>query len=341
MTLYPRHLVIACSVLCVYLCLAFTSAHAQDTTPAPTPAPETTPDPVPDIDAALVGLIDAQLVIVNTDQPLIGEQVQVQIRIETPPNVTIIEWPEFPQDAEPFQVLGTSERQREVTDDAIIHTQALQMVLWESGRHLTPEITVRFSVSGSSPIVAPVESAFFDVPSVLVDAPSLTLQPWLAPRDLPYLSPWVPVGIVSAIVVVLSLLLYLLRRGVRTVQLTRPTTPAGLAIAELQDLREQDLPPEQVYPLVANRVRRYVQGRFNIPATEMTSAELNGYLQERDLLGSTLRSRLNQLLTQADLVKFARFQPDESSSGQLIFFAIRWLQDAEKSEAQNEPVTHA
>lgn len=321
-------------LLCWLYVLTVPPANAQETTPQAEITPEVTSD-APDINAALVGLVDAQFIAAQPD-PLIGERVQVQLRIETPSNVTIVQWPEFPPDAEPFQVLNASERIRQATDDGWLHTQTLELVIWQPGQHLTPEIPVVFSVAGSSGISAPVRSATFNIPSVLQTATDVTLRPWLPPRDLPYISPWWIVGAVLLALIILSLLILLLRGGLRRASQLAPGSPARLAVAELEDLRAQGLQPQTLYPLVANRIRSYVQLRFAVNATELTTDELTTRLREADHLNADLRTQLRQLLNQADLVKFARFEPDEHSSEQLINFAIGWLRAAERTERSHE-----
>ena len=42
------------------------------------------------------------------------------------------------------------------------------------------------------------------------------------------------------------------------------------------------------------------------------------------------RRQLQGVLEQSDLVKFARFQPDKTSSTRLVNYAIKWLKETER-----------
>lgn len=61
----------------------------------------------------------------------------------------------------------------------------------------------------------------------------------------------------------------------------------------------------------------------------MTTAEVMRSLRDTDM-PDDLRASLSRVLEQADLVKFAQFQPDDESGSRLIRYAITWLRQAER-----------
>ena len=73
-----------------------------------------------------------------------------------------------------------------------------------------------------------------------------------------------------------------------------------------------------------------VQDLFDIEAVEMTTAELMGVIREKAIFPKEHQGRLLRVLEQADLVKFAKFQPDETNSNRLVNFAIKWLKETER-----------
>jgi hypothetical protein len=69
-------------------------------------------------------------------------------------------------------------------------------------------------------------------------------------------------------------------------------------------------------------VRTYVEGRFRLRAPEMTTEEFLQAAQSSRELPAEYRSRLNEFLREADLVKFARHVPT-MEQGERAFDAAR------------------
>jgi hypothetical protein len=126
----------------------------------------------------------------------------------------------------------------------------------------------------------------------------------------------------------ISRLIQISKRQVTQVIATNPTQKT---IAQLEDLKLQGLRPATIYQLVADNLRQYLQVQFEINAVEMTTVELLSALGPNPALSKEQKGRLKQILEQADLVKFARFQPDEVASTRLVNFAIKWLKEAGRS----------
>jgi hypothetical protein len=84
-----------------------------------------------------------------------------------------------------------------------------------------------------------------------------------------------------------------------------------------------------LYPLVADHLRAYLQNRSGIIITDLTTQEIMSALKTQSSLSEASRRLLEQILEQADLVKFARFAPDDTQGTRYINAAIRWVRDAE------------
>jgi len=67
-------------------------------------------------------------------------------------------------------------------------------------------------------------------------------------------------------------------------------------------------------------VREYLEKRYSVPALESTSEEIVGQLHETDF-PENLNSELHELLTKADLVKFAKATPPETFHEEAMSFA--------------------
>ncbi|MEL6527320.1 MAG: hypothetical protein AAFQ07_16585 [Chloroflexota bacterium] len=176
----------------------------------------------------------------------------------------------------------------------------------------------------------PVSSFFVQVPSQVTNLEDAVPRPFTPPINLPYVSPWWFVGGAVILSIMIMLVARLLQLGQRGMVEIVSASPAEKAIAELEDMKVQAIPPATRYELVANVLRQYIEGQFTIDAVEMTTQEVATALRQRDAFPKDHRRKLQDVLEQADLVKFARVQPDDVSSFRLVNFAIKWLIETER-----------
>ena len=312
------------SALIVFLIIfAFTfPIHAQEATES-APAEVTQPPPPPQLNSPVTVTLETE-----NESPLLGERFELIVTIIAPSGTEIISWPEFPEE-EALEVLEMGDIEETITGNEITYTRIYQVILWETGQYLSPEMVVPYRLNGGTSS-AVVQSFTASVPSQVDNPESADPKPPVPPIDLPYISPWIYVGIIAVIVFMVMLISRLLQIGKRQVAQVVATTPTQKTIAQLEDLKLQGLPPATIYQLVADNLREYLQIQFAINAVEMTTAELLAALRNNPSLSKEHKRRLQQVLEQADLVKFARFQPDEIASTRLVNFAIKWLKEAER-----------
>ncbi|MDX1524270.1 MAG: hypothetical protein R3264_21750, partial [Anaerolineae bacterium] len=122
-----------------------------------------------------------------------------------------------------------------------------------------------------------------------------------------------------------------------------PRPPEVIAHAELNRIEALNLPAQrqikEYYTLVSNCLRRYIEGRYRIPAMEQTTYELRtsfrrNHVAPNDSVG------LLKLVTESDYVKFARYQPREEEINSLINKA-RAVVDATTASAKAREIPMA
>lgn len=263
---------------------------------------------------------------VDNETPLVGEPFTVSLIVEANSDIVILSWAEF---EEPIEVLETGEIETETLVSEIRYTRNYEVVIWDVGDYLSPEVVLTYRQGGVTNSVA-VSSFFVQVPIQIINAEDAILRPFKPAIDLPYTSPYVYVGIGLVIFVVLMIIARLLQVSRQNIVQIVRASPAEKAIAVLEDLKVQHLSAATIYELVANNLREYIQEQFAIEAVEMTTVELMGILREKAIFPKEHQSRLLRVLEQADLVKFAKFQPDETNSNRLVNFAIKWLKETER-----------
>jgi len=140
---------------------------------------------------------------------------------------------------------------------------------------------------------------------------------------------------------------YLLGRFLRREKPQLPPPPwvtAKLALEALKwSIQKGETPPETAYFQLTDLVRNYLEVRLHIPASTRTTPE---FLSEMEGSGETpsplpeeYRPFLREFLSAADLVKFAKMEPDRTMLNEAITRAEE-LVDKTGAEAQQEEVQH-
>jgi len=265
----------------------------------------------------------------NNGSPLVGQPIELTLTAAIPAGAIMLSWPEFPAEWASFEVRNVGELSIGSTD----YRQILTVILWLPGEYQTPETTITYQLSENAEAqTLVVEPTFFSVPSVL-DGQDMALRPFKAQISLPYISPLV-IGGGAAAAGVLAFFGFRRLRTLRAVVLKRTVEEDGLgpaaraALAELRRIALQGLSPDQLYAAVADCLRTYVSDQTTIPALDMTTAELMESLR----LPDALQRELQRLLEQADLVKFARYQPGTDTAQKYLDVAGKWVRAADQKE---------
>lgn len=312
------------AMLCGLLCLMpMLMVQAQDTpidiesTPTPTPPPAQANSPV-----------RAEFVVDN-ETPLLGEPFTVSLVVTAPRGTDVLNWATFEL---PIEVLEESEVEiaPDPDDETRVQlTKTYDVVLWEVGDYLSQGVLLGYDLNGVQSST-PVSSFFVQVPSQVLNTEDAVIRPATPPIRLPYISPWWYVSAIAGLAVLAMLVARVLQIGQRGMVEIVAASPAEKAIAELEDMKEQSMLPATRYELVANTLRRYIQGQFEVEAVEMTTQEVVNALRQIPSFPKPHRRKLQDVLEQADLVKFAKAQPDDVSSFRLVNFAIKWLMETER-----------
>ena len=130
------------------------------------------------------------------------------------------------------------------------------------------------------------------------------------------------------------LLLYLKRRQPRAREenFIAPAIPPGeLARRELADIQAMRLPQKgefkAYYTLLSETVRKFVGAEYEFHVLERTTEEILGEVRRRDMPES-VKQRINALLPEADLAKFAKYAPSVANADAAMQDAARIVDDS-------------
>jgi hypothetical protein len=212
-------------------------------------------------------------------------------------------------------------------------TFAYTIVPFETGRQAVPQVAVTYAPAGATSNTVQSKALWVQIDSVLSgDGSASTLRDVKPPLALP-----VPKAVVWSVSIFAFVLLALLgwwlwrRYSARLRKmLGQALTPPDLALKKIAALESERLiehkKMKELYTRLTDAVRVYLHEAYGVQALDLTSNELLDAMDRKAEEESPRHlenyrkamARLVEVLTEADMVKFARFVPEQSQSRRAI-----------------------
>ncbi len=261
----------------------------------------------------------------------VGDQVTLRLEV-THPSASRIVLPQLEREWGPFEVLDQAAPETVNHEDGTATTgKDIVVTLFQPGRFQTPPLVVTHRKPDGSleELAAPVVQ--LRVTSVLTEESVLQdLKPQAA-MVVPPLWPWIVGGLLLTMFLTGLLAgtgLWVYHRWQKRAAApalaapfvdTRP--PEVIALSELDRIETLNLPAQnqvkEHYSLVDGCLRRYIEGRYQFPALEQTTGEIRTAFK-KSALPIRVIGNFMSLLTESDLVKFARYVPPAEEVDRLI-----------------------
>jgi hypothetical protein len=259
----------------------------------------------------------------------------LRLRVMTPADVNV-SYSELPTQWESFEIREQVVADPQIKGERKYSILEVTVQLWNVGVHVTPPTTVTLQEEGKEPIELQVRELQVEINSVL---PEESANGEIEKRDLkpqavlprPPVWPWFLAAVVAAPLLFLGgrwLWHRLPRRNsvlpteIMSVQ-EDDRLPEDIAYACLERIAHMNLPGigafKQHYSMVADCIRQYLLGIYDIPAMDMTTTELKRALRRQHMELET-QHLLWDLIEQADMVKFAKYVPEVAQARNII----RW-----------------
>lgn len=195
------------------------------------------------------------------------------------------------------------------------------------------------------PVDVPEEATVADVKDIKnVVAPPFVL--W------DFVPAWLLILIVAVVLIVVAVYFvaryYKQRKVEAAIPPEKRIPPYELAMQELKQLRESKLwqqgQEKQYYTRLVDILREYIDSRFGINAMEMTSSQILAALQ-RNKDTKEVNKYLNEILSMADFVKFAKMRPMPDDNERVMHRAVDFVEltrpqsqadAAEEGDAKND-----
>ncbi len=255
--------------------------------------------------------------VMDTNEILIGDQIQLLLVVEASPGVTVA-LPQFLDTlVAGIEIIAQSEVDTSYTtpDNNTRLRKSYTITSFDSGFYAIRPFLI--TLLGDSNVIAETEALLLTVRTVEVDT-TQAIKDIKGPLEAPLtLDEILPYGIAILAIILLGMLAYYLYKKYKERQ-TEPEIPVVVipphikAIENLNRLKNKKLWQENKVKLyhteLTEIVRTYIEESFGIIAMEMTSDEILASIDHAGIGGAT-KTKLRQILSQADMVKFARGKP--------------------------------
>ncbi len=287
---------------------------------------------------------------VDTASIRIGEQIKLRLTATIPANqfgTTKIGFPVLPDSLDHFEVVSRGKIDTSGDQQLKVMAQTIVLTSFDSGHWDIPPMRFDVQQTSNNAVLDTLFSApvGIDVGTVAVDTtkafrPIKTVQtaPW---RIWDY-GMEIAGGILLVLIIIGIIWFIRTRKKVVPDKPTPTVTPYELAMQQLSSLKAEEVwqrgDVKMYYTRLTDILRTYFEHQFGIAALEQTTEELLNNIKPVTKLNQQ-RDKLRQLLTIADLAKFAKMQPtaeEHEACMRQTEEILEWTRP--KKESENEGV---
>lgn len=219
----------------------------------------------------------------------------------------------------------------------ISFNQTSTLTSFEDGMDTIADLKVRCLLPDNSLVEISVDTLMLEINDVEVDT-TLAIKDIAGIISVPYtfkdFLPWILLIVLVAIVAWLSYYIYKRLKDKKPIlPVAKPVViaPEEKALADLENLRVAGLwkngQIKEYHTVLTDILRAYIEAKLGISAVEMTSDQiLDNYSELRDMPNGSLE-KLQQILTTADMVKFAKSEPLPNEHDRSMNYAVSFVQE--------------
>ena len=277
----------------------------------------------------------------DADTIVIGQPFDYQLSLTIPKDY-FVEWKQFGDTlSKSIDVINVEDIKTTAINnsDNVIMTQNLTLTSFDTGYVYVPEIAITYSKSLQDSIryTLRTDEKELYVTTVAVDTTEAfrpikgVMRQGFTAKEV---FPWVALAIIIAGVIYLIIYLKKHKKTKEVVveEKKKPTIPAIITarakLAEMKDNEVWNTPKtKDYYTDLTDIAREYLEGQFEIDAIEMTTDEIMDAVNQLNLSNLT-KSKLQDTLTTADLVKFAKANPSAEQNKQSFSDINNFVEDS-------------
>ncbi len=255
----------------------------------------------------------------DTNSILIGQQTIVKLRLTQPANLSV-PWTTLPDTLSKIEIITKGKIDTLATGDntKLTREQKFTVTAFDSGYFVIPPFAFNYKMPGdTATYIAETQPQLLTVNILPVDT-TKAIRDIKGPIEVGIT--WQEILMYAAIglliIGITVLIVYLTRRKKNIEVVAAPPPPQRpaheIAIEELEKIKEEKIWQQGNYKLYHTRItdtlRNYISARWHFDAMEKTTDEIMHASFAHHLTSSSF-TRLKNMLTLADLVKFAKHTP--------------------------------
>lgn len=296
--------------------------------------------------------ISAQIIAtaeVSKEVIQLGEELPLLIKVERS-EATTVDWPKMLGNIGAFEILSYSKK--EVTpleNGKVAESQTVYLTSFDEGVAAIPSLVFKYRENNRRKQTQ-TRGIKIEVRSVPID----TTQAFLPIKDIAtidvplidyikyYLNKykWILLALLALLVGAFFFWKWYNGKEEIVEEVPEEIIPAHItALEKLRGIEKQQLWQQgeikAFYSQITDVLREYVENKFEVPALESTTDEILEGLEKSDI-NPALSSKLQQLLTDADLVKFAKASPTQEMHRQKLKDAFVFVEHSKNINAEQD-----
>ncbi len=274
----------------------------------------------------------------------VGDLLTYEVIVAFPRGITV----NLPTqlDFSPLHLVKAEDAEAEATGESLRKTFTITLQHFAPGEASVPAFDLTtVDASGAIHTVA-VPAKAFEVEALLANEVDPVRKGEDAPVSVEYPNEIAEFGIYAALAAIyLTILLWGVTRWIlrkpKVVPAPPPLPPHEVALSALDELERgelmqgEDLVP--FYLQLTEIAKGYIEGRFGVPSLDRTTEEIRRELVRRaDAIAPLSADDVIAFLHRSDLVKFARFAPEEDEAGEALAEVREMVERSTGAEAPPE-----
>lgn len=214
--------------------------------------------------------------------------------------------------------------------------------IYETGKYTIPAAVIKYRGNDKEQWKETLSDPFtVEVRSVLdKDAEKADIRDIRGPESIYNLTYLYIILAIIGVITITVLIVRLLKKRIKPQGIIIPPRPAHeIAYEALKELMGRDYlktgKVREYYFELSDIVRHYIEGRFQLKAPEMTTEEFLATLKYSGVLNSEQKGDVRDFLSHCDMVKFAKYLPDQKEI-ELSYDSAKKLIDGTKEPAVQE-----
>ena len=269
-------------------------------------------------------------------EPVLGDILHLELQV-TAKEGWEVEMPPFGEALGRFQIVDFEPSENIDSQNQLILKQKYRLQAHHSGKQLIPSLRVLVGEKDGVKQELLTDELSITIASVLpIDAP-LELKPprdkltyfWSIPNEV-----WISGGIFLALG--LGVLGVLLKRGKSKQVQISAFDKAIRALYALEESQYSEADLDQFYQELSMILRRYIEGRFGLPAPEQTTEEFLYSLEEVEGFQEDLQTFLRLFLRECDAIKFAGKSSSLQASREALGKVRQFIYDTRIEEIEKK-----